>query len=75
MICPSCSKDADLFPAQFNLIAGWRAFKCQECIDTGMEPRFTVVLAALTNQDTPYMEAITNYTYYGPPITAAEIIP
>lgn len=75
MICPACNKDDDLFPADFILISGWRGWKCQKCIDNKIEPRFTVVLAALTKQDTLWMDAITNYSYRGEPITAAEIIP
>lgn len=74
MICPACVTEADLFPAKFDLIEGWHAFKCQECIDNNIHPRFTVVLAALTKQDTPWMDAIANYSYRGEPITAAEIL-
>lgn len=75
MICPACKEDADLYPVEFSLIPGWRGFKCQSCIDNNIEPRFTVVLASLTRQDTPYLEAIMNYNYVGPPITVVESSP
>lgn len=74
MKCPCCSVEADLYPADFNLIKGWKRYKCQDCIDSGMEPRFSVVLAALLKEDTDYVTAITDYSFYGKPIEAAEII-
>lgn len=72
MTCPSCGKRAELYPAEFILIPGWQAYKCQDCIDNKMEPRFTVVLAALLKLDSPYLEAILNYSYYGDPILSEE---
>lgn len=75
MICPACKKDAELYPAEFSMIPGWRGFKCQTCIDNKIEPRFSVVLASLTQQDSPYLEAIMNYSYKGDPITVAESRP
>lgn len=75
MNCPVCGEERELYPAEFTLLPGWYAYKCSECIENKMEPRFTVVLAALLKVNSPYMAAIVNYSYYGPPIEASEIIP
>lgn len=75
MICPACNEDKELFPATFNLFPGWDRYKCQECIDNRIEPRFTIVLAALLKSSADYMDVITEHRYYGEPIQADEILP
>lgn len=74
MNCPSCGNVADLYPADYSLVKGWSRYKCLQCIESKMEPRFSVVLAALLGEKTDYMTAITKYSYYGDPIEASEII-
>lgn len=76
MICPAClQSDVELHPAEYSLVPGWHRYKCLTCIKGNMEPRFSVVLAALLKERTDYMHAITEYSYYGDPIEASEIMP
>lgn len=74
MKCPCCGVKAELYPADFGMVKGWKRYKCEDCIKNGVEPRFSVVLAALLKEDTDYVSAITDYNFYGKPIEAAEII-
>ena len=75
MRCSSCDKaKAELFPRKSSLLRGISIFMCRSCLDSGLEPRWIIILAG-RREGTDYVrDFVVKSKYIGAPIRAEELI-
>ena len=75
MECMACGKQKNQVHAKKSaIIKGVTVFQCQSCIDGGYEPRWTVLLGGRQYGPDAIQQYIVKRKYFGPEITAHELL-
>jgi hypothetical protein len=75
MTCSCCGKQkSQIHAKKSDIIKGVTVMMCQSCIDSGFEPRWTVVLGGRKDGPDSIRDYITKHRYVGAEITAHELI-
>ena len=75
MKCYSCNKQKqELHPKKSELLDGVVSLLCQTCIDSRLEPRWIVILAARSKGPDTVRDFIIRRRYVGKDILANELI-
>lgn len=75
MNCYSCNKQrSEIHPKKSDIIKGVTVLMCQTCIDSGLEPRWVVVLGGRSKGPESVKEYIVKRKYLGETITADELM-
>jgi len=74
MICYSCSKQKHRLTPVRSSIMNISLIMCDSCIESKMEPRWTIILAARQYGSEKVRDFVVKRRYHGKDITANEII-
>lgn len=76
MICQSCGQPKnELHPKSSQLIKTMTLILCNSCIESGLEPRYMIILAIRSlGASTKASKLISQRKYIGPDILASDIV-
>ena len=75
ILCYSCSKSRFKISAKKSvLIKGINLLLCEQCISSGYEPRWAIILAGRQYGSELVKEYVLKHKYYGEEISATELL-